>query len=131
MSIDQMSGVTPELAATLQESGITNVEEMAASSVDQIVLLAGLDEDVASDLIATARATLEEMRKQVEEIIAREKAEAEAELSEKDLFGEDAGEEEKLEESEIFGESDDEEKTEEPSSEKKLTEEDLFGEKAD
>lgn len=133
MTIDQMTGVTPELAATLQESGITNVEEMAASSVDQLTLLSGLEPEVATELIATARATLEEMRKQVEEIIAREKAEAEAELSEKDLFGEEVGEEEKLEESEIFGESSEEEKDSEGDApeKKKLTEEDLFGEKAD
>jgi transcription termination/antitermination protein NusA len=130
MGIAQMTGVTEELAATVLESGITTVEEMAAASVDQVTLLAGLDAEVARELIDTARATLEEMRKQVEEIIAREKEEAAAALSEKDLFGDAPVEEEKLDEAEIFGESEEEKKPED-SEEKKLTEEDLFGEASD
>lgn len=128
MGIEQMSGVTDELASTLKESGITSVEEMAAASVDQVTLLAGLESDVAAELIDTARATLEEMRKQVEEIIAREKAEADAALSEKDLFGETPVEEEKLGEAEIFGETAEaEESAGSEEKKKKLTEEDLFG----
>jgi N utilization substance protein A len=128
MGIAQMSGVSEELAVTLNEAGITTVEEMAAASEDQVTLLAGLEVDVARELIDTARATLEELRKQVEEIIAREKAEAER--SEKELFGEDSEKEETLGEAEIFGESsEDDDKS--SSEEKKLTEEDLFGEAKD
>ncbi len=127
MGIEQMSGVTEELAVTIKDAGITTVEEMAAATVDQIMLLAGLEAEVARDLIETARATLEEMRKQVEEIIVREKEEAAAALSEEDLFGGAQVEEEKLDEAEIFGESEAEEKSGDSTEEKKLTEEDLFG----
>ena len=129
MDISSMSGVDEALAASLRESGIGTVEEMASLTEEQLTLLAGIEGEEAANLIGTAQATLEELRKQVEEMIAQEKAEAEKALSEESLFGEQGvGEEKKLEASDIFGEeaAQADEAAAGGGEEKKLTEEDIF-----
>jgi len=124
-----MSGVDEQMAVQIKGAGIDTVEEMASVTVEQLTLLAGLEAEQAEELIATAQATLEELRKQVEEMIEREKAEQSRSFFDQEIFGEEAGEaEKKLEEKDIFGEQaaageGDEKKKEDG---KKLTEEDIF-----
>jgi N utilization substance protein A len=130
MDIGDMSGVDEQMAVQIKGAGIDTVEEMASVTVEQLTLLAGLEAEQAEELIATAQATLEELRKQVEEMIEREKAEQSRSFFDEEIFGEEAGEaEKKLEEKDLFGdeaaagEGEDEKKKEEG---KKLTEEDIF-----
>jgi len=129
MDIGDMSGVDEQMAVQIKGAGIDTVEEMASVTVEQLTLLAGLEAEQAEELIATAQATLEELRKQVEEMIEREKAEQSRSFFDQEIFGEEAGEaEKKLEEKDIFGEQaaageGDEKKKEDG---KKLTEEDIF-----
>ncbi len=127
MDIAEMSGVDEQLAQQLREAGLETVEAMASVNTEQLELLAGVDPERGAGLIATAQATLEELRRQVEEMIAQEK-----EAAEKTLFEEVLGEEappvdRKLEESDLFGKKEAVDGGEDE--EKKLTEEDLFGEK--
>lgn len=126
MDIGQMSGVDEALAATLHEAGITSVEEMASVTEEQLTLLAGIRGELATTLISTAQATLEELRKQVEEMIEREKAQTQKDLVESGLFGTEgaAREERKLEAADLFGEE--EAGAAAAGDNKKLTEEDLF-----
>jgi transcription termination/antitermination protein NusA len=124
MDISQMSGVDEALAATLHDAGIRTVEEMAQVNEEQLTLLAGIQGELATTLIRTAQATLEELRKQVEEMIAREKEQTQRDLVETGLFGgESAPEERKLAASDLFGEDGEQASG---SGQKKLTEEDLF-----
>jgi N utilization substance protein A len=123
MGIGDMSGVAPELAETLRDAGIETVEDMAETTEEQLSLLAGIDSETAENLIATAQATLEELKKQVDEIIAQEREAASKPLFDEEIFGGEEGTpERRLEEKELFGEEEAAEKPEE----KKLTEDDLF-----
>ena len=129
MDITDMSGVDAEMATQIKGAGIDTVEEMASVTVEQLTLLAGIDQHEAESLIATAQATLEELRKQVEEMIEKEKAEQSRGFFDEEIFGDSGEQEKKLEEKDLFGEKaaageskdDDDEK-------KKLTEEDIFRE---
>lgn len=126
MDIGQMSGVDEALSVTLHDAGISTVEEMAAVTEEQLTLLAGIRGELATTLISTAQATLEELRKQVEEMIEREKAQTQKDLVESGLFGTEsaAPEERKLAVADLFG--DDAASGGAAGENKKLTEEDLF-----
>ncbi len=50
-----MQGVTPELVAQLNTIGVTNMEELAESSVDELMALAFMTEERAGKLIMKAR----------------------------------------------------------------------------
>jgi N utilization substance protein A len=129
LAIAEMPGVDEATAAQLTSAGIETVDQMAVVTEEQLELLAGMDPEKAGELIATAQATLEELRKQVEEMIEREKAEGSSDpFLAKEFFGE-GGEEKKLEEADVFGAG-----TSKPAKKDdvpKLTEEDIFGEKKD
>jgi N utilization substance protein A len=128
MGVAEMSGVTEEIAAVLLEAGIETVEDLAGADEAGLLALEGIDEKTADTLLLTAQATLEEMKKQVEEMIEREKAERAKPLFDEEVFGGEAAEaEEKIEASQLFeGELAEEG---EETKEKELTEEDIFGEK--
>jgi len=134
LSIGEMPGVDEATAAQLVSAGIETVDQMAVVTEDQLELLAGMEPEKAGELIATAQATLEELRKQVEEMIEREKAEGSSDpyLSQ-EFFGAAEGEDKskKLVEADVFGEGEEGEKGKKKPDEPKLTEEDLFGEKKD
>ena len=129
LAIAEMPGVDEATAAQLTSAGIETVDQMAVVTEEQLELLAGMDPEKAGELIATAQATLEELRKQVEEMIEREKAEGSSDpFLAKEFFGE-GGEEKKLEEADVFGAG-----TSKPAKKDdvpKLTEEDIFGEEKD
>ena len=126
MDIGQMSGVDAALSVTLHDAGINTVEEMASVTEEQLTLLAGIRGELANTLISTAQATLEELRKQVEEMIEREKAQTQKDLVESGLFGTEspAPEERKLAVADLFGEAHADAAA--SGENKKLTEEDLF-----
>lgn len=124
MDIGEMSGVAEDIAQQLRDSGLGTVEEVASVTTEQLHLLAGIEADVGEGLIATAKATLEELRKQVEEMIEQEKASAEKTLFDEVLTPEDGEAERKLEAADIFGEGE----KKGSGQDKKLTEEDIFGE---
>jgi N utilization substance protein A len=126
MAVGEMSGVTEEVAAVLQQAGFETVEDLAQAPKERLLELDGVDEKTAQMLLLTAQATLDEMKKQVEEIIEREKAERAKPLFDETVFGVGAGEEAKIEASQLF----EGELAEETSAtkEKELTEEDIFGE---
>ena len=126
MDIGQMSGVDAALSVTLHDAGINTVEEMASVTEEQLTLLAGIRGELDNTLISTAQAPLEELRKQVEEMIEREKAQTQTDLVESGLFGTEspAPEERKLAVADLFGEAHADAAA--SGENKKLTEEDLF-----
>ncbi len=86
MELDEMSGVTARISALLKEAGITSIAQLAAASNEQLEALPGIGPKTAEMLTATARATLEELKQQIEAAVAEELARLAAE--EKPLFDE-------------------------------------------
>lgn len=127
LSIDvaQLPGITEEQTAAFHDVNIDTVEDLATANELQLAALDGIETKELEMLIATAQATLEEIRKQVEEMIEAEKAERDKPMFADGAFAE--GQEKKIEESELF-EGALAEGAEKPE-EKKLTEEDIFGDK--
>lgn len=72
MTLDEMSGMTPDLAATLRAVGIESIRALAR--VDQAALagLAGVGQERAAELQATAEATLAELERVIEETVKAE-----------------------------------------------------------
>jgi len=130
LSIDVglLTGITAEQTAAFKDVNIDTVEDLATANEIQLAALVGIELKELEMLIATAQATLEEIRKQVEEMIEAEKAERAAEPLFNEAFAE--GEEKKIVESELFEGALAEGAAKKPE-EKKLTEEDIFGEKQD
>jgi N utilization substance protein A len=124
MDVAELIGVDPESAEHLKAAGITTVEALANIDDDKIDEIPVLDLKTIETLIATAQATMEEVRKQVEEMVESEKAAMAAPIFDAEIFGDKAPDEKKLEVSDIFEGELAEEKTEEE--EKPLTEDDLF-----
>ncbi len=52
-----VDGMEPELAQELASHGVTNKEELAEQSVDELVELVGIDQQLAGELIMAARAS--------------------------------------------------------------------------
>jgi N utilization substance protein A len=50
-----MSGITPELAQKLADQGITSMEELAEQSIDELMDIQGMTEQLAGQLIMKAR----------------------------------------------------------------------------
>lgn len=50
-----MSGMTPELAQKLADQGITSMEELAEQSIDELMEIKGMTEQLAGELIMKAR----------------------------------------------------------------------------
>ena len=109
MNIADMYGVTPRLAGKLKGAGILTVQKLHKTPVDQLREIEGIGEKTAAKLKATASETMEELKKALEELLAKELAEVEAE---KPLFPEA-----------VFGPETKEKKAEAP-----LTEAELFKE---
>jgi len=86
MKLEEMTGVTPELAEALNAVGIVSISNLAAASNETLGEIEGVGEENALALGATARATMDELSKVIEEAVATEMEELAAE--EKDLFDE-------------------------------------------
>ncbi len=52
-----VEGMEPELAQTLASHGVTDKEALAEQSVDELVELVGIDQELAAELIMAARAS--------------------------------------------------------------------------
>ncbi len=85
MNIGDMYGVTARLAAKLKGAGILTVQKLHKTPADQLLEIEGIGEKTAAKLKATASETMEELKKALDELLAKELAEAEAE---KPLFPE-------------------------------------------
>jgi N utilization substance protein A len=128
MDVGEMSGVDEEIAGYLKEVGVTTVEQLAEIDDDTVEQIPELDLKTIETLIATAQVTMEEMRKQMEEIIEKEKAAMAAPIFDEEIFGgAEAAAEKKLEASDLF--EGDLAKEGGEDEEKPLSEEDLFGDK--
>jgi N utilization substance protein A len=125
MDVSQMSGVSEEVAQTLHAAGINTVEQLAQADEAHLAQLQGLDAATAETLLLTAQATMEELRKQVEEMIEREKAALARPLFDEGVFGQEQGAGEKLDPSTLF-EGELAQQAQQPK-EKVPTEEELFG----
>jgi N utilization substance protein A len=129
--VSEMPGASEEVVAVLHAVGIETVEDLSQAKEETLMELEGIDAETAQTLMLTAQATMEEMRKQVEEMIERDKAERAKPLFDEDLFGGQTDEAaEKLKTSKLFeGELGEDGTSKKP--EKTLTEEDIFGEKGE
>ncbi len=86
MKLEEMTGVTPELAEALNAVGIVSISNLAAASIETLGEIEGVGAENALALEETARATMDELSKVIEEAVATEMEELAAE--EKDLFDE-------------------------------------------
>jgi len=109
MDIAEMYGVTPRLAQKLKGAGILTVQKLHKTPVDKLLEIEGIGAKTAEKLKATAAETMEELKKALNELLAKEFQEVE---EEKPLFPEA-----------VFGPDKKEKKEEAP-----LTEEELFKE---
>jgi N utilization substance protein A len=82
MDLEEMSALTPEVARALRQAGIESIEELARVDVAALSGIPGIGSENASSLKETASATLDELKRMIEETVA---AEMGKELG-KDLF---------------------------------------------
>ncbi|HPF34570.1 MAG TPA: transcription termination factor NusA [Candidatus Krumholzibacteria bacterium] len=78
MELSEMTGMTDELAAALRGAGITSIEHLVNTPLDELEELAGLGEEKAIELFNTANATLDELERIIDTTVAEELAELEA-----------------------------------------------------
>ena len=86
MDLEEMSGVSEKLAATLRASGYDTIAAVARASDDALLALPGIGPKTVESLKATAQATLEELERIIASTVAEELVDAETE--EKPLFDE-------------------------------------------
>jgi N utilization substance protein A len=116
MSIEDMVGVTAKVAEKLRAAGIATVQKFSRTPDEELLEVPGLGPKTLEKLQETARGTIEELDKALEELIAKEDEErVRAKEEEKPLFDES-----------VMNEGE-----ESPPKEKKLTEETLFGSSED
>ena len=88
MNLSELTGVSEEILAGLLEAGIATIDELAAETLERLQGIEGIDEASADELLATAQATSEELRRMIEKQVAEEmEKEAPASVP---LFDEDA-----------------------------------------
>jgi N utilization substance protein A len=129
MPIEDMVGVTEKMAERLKAEGIHSVQKLMKTPVDEILAIPGIGEKTVEKLLATGEKTVKELDIALEELIRKENEERElAKKEEKPLFDESVMEDEKpaeepeekeaeapLTEEELFKDSvGDEESSEEP-----------------
>jgi len=78
MELSEMTGMTEELAATLRGAGITSIEHLVNTPLDELEALPGVGEEKALELFNTANATLDELERIIDTTVAEELAELEA-----------------------------------------------------
>jgi N utilization substance protein A len=72
MTLAEMSGMTDELLTTLAGVGIESIEDLARIDSEALAGLDGVGPETAAMLQETARATLEELRRVIEETVQAE-----------------------------------------------------------
>jgi N utilization substance protein A len=86
MELEEMTGLSPELAAGLNEVGVYTLADLARAQLEQLEAVKDLPPEEAVALQATASATLEELDHQIEKAVQEELEAMEAE--ERALFDE-------------------------------------------
>ena len=74
MNLEEMAGVTPRLKGLLQEVGITTIEKLAEHTLEELMEIPGIGPKTAEALSGTAKATLDELERMVDEAVAAEVA---------------------------------------------------------
>jgi len=72
MTLAEMSGMTPEILAALENLGIDSIEEVARIDTEALAGIEGVGPENAVMLQETARATLDELRRVIEETVQAE-----------------------------------------------------------
>jgi N utilization substance protein A len=72
MTLAEMSGMTPEMLAALESVGIDSIDEVARIDGEALAGLEGIGPENAVMLQETARATLEELRRVIEDTVQTE-----------------------------------------------------------
>ncbi len=72
MTLDEMSGMTPEIAATLRAVGIDTIRALLRIDEAALAGLAGIGPERAAELRGTAEATLAELERVIEETVKAE-----------------------------------------------------------
>ena len=72
MTLDEMSGMTPELNAVLEAVGIESIRALVRVDHEALAGLAGVGSEKATELQTTAVATLEELDRVIEETVHAE-----------------------------------------------------------
>ncbi|MBU8869716.1 MAG: transcription termination factor NusA [Gemmatimonadales bacterium] len=88
MKLSELTGVSEEILASLQEAGINTIEELATESLERLQGIEGIEAESADELLATAQATSEELKRIIEKTVAEEMAKEAPESV--PLFNEDA-----------------------------------------
>jgi len=88
MKLAEMSDITEDLLARLEEVGIMTISQLAEESLERLANIEGIDEDLADSLLATAQATQEELQRMIDKTVAEELEKENAE--DRPLFDEDA-----------------------------------------
>jgi len=89
MAIDDMVGVTKNIADKLKTAGITTVQKFAAADDDELLAVPGLGPKTIAKLRETAEGTIAELEKAIEELIDKENEErVRTKEEEKPLFDE-------------------------------------------
>ena len=87
MNLGEMEGVSDELLVLLQAVGISTIADLASATAERLGQIEGLDAEKVDTLLATARVTVEELRKMIEKAVA-EQLELEA-AEERPLFNDE------------------------------------------
>jgi hypothetical protein len=109
MKLAEMSDITEDLLARLEEVGIMTISQLAEESLERLANIEGIDEDLADNLLATAQATQEELQRMIDKTVAEELEKENAE--DRPLFDEDALSDEDHEETAGATEGDEAEET--------------------
>nr|MEE4269857.1 transcription termination factor NusA [Candidatus Krumholzibacteria bacterium] len=88
MNLAEMTDVTDEVLARLEEVGIMTIGQLAEESLERLANIEGIDETLADSLLATAQATQNELQRMIEKTVSEELEKEAAE--ERPLFDEDA-----------------------------------------
>jgi N utilization substance protein A len=88
MNLSEMTDITDEVLARLEEVGIMTIGQLAEESLERLANIEGIDETLADSLLATAQATQNELQRMIEKTVAEELEKEAAE--ERPLFDEDA-----------------------------------------
>ncbi len=96
MELEEMTGVTPRIRDLLAGVGITSIRELAEAATERLLAIPGIGPKTAESLKATARATLEELQRMIEEAVQEELVQ-ERPLFDESLLGEGAAAEQEPE----------------------------------
>jgi transcription termination/antitermination protein NusA len=72
MNLSELTGVSEETLAALEVSGITTIDQLASETLERLQAVEGISEEMADELLATAQATVQELRRMIEKTVSEE-----------------------------------------------------------